>query len=446
MSNTQEHTTSPSPTLPKGLSSKALTSFKVVKDHYGFYRDLYERFEDPVFVPTMNGDAVITKDPELIRQIFAHAPEDYLPFAVGAIEGFLGKRSLLVLKGKEHREERKLLMPSFHGDRMRAYGEAMQHAAKRQLDKIAVGEQFIAQEITTDTSLEVIVRTVFGVLDDSLVEQLQEAINTLVAKTHPATLFFKGLQKEFMGFGPWAKFLKALKVVEEQLYAQIEAREADPSLLGEDILSMLMQSKYEDGQGMTKEHIRDELLTLLVAGHETTGVALAWALYHLHKHPETLEKLRAELEEHADAGPNELARQPYLNAVCHETLRLYPIVPDILRELKAPIQLGRYTVPAGKLVGVAIVAVHHDPELYPEPMKFEPERFIERKFKPWEYMPFGGGHRRCIGAAFASYELAVVLATWLKESRFELLDEVVVAKRRNVTLGPDTGVRMRRCT
>lgn len=139
----------------------------------------------------------------------------------------------------------------------------------------------------------------------------------------------------------------------------------------------------------------------------------------------------------------QLARLPYLSAVCQETLRLFPIVPDVLRVLKAPMQLGEHEVKAGQLVGVAICSIYYDAELYPEPMVFRPERFLERKYKPWEYMPFGGGHRRCIGAAFASFELAIVLATWLKMASFELLDEEVRPKRRNVTLGPETGVRMR---
>lgn len=438
-------TTSPTerPAQPQGPSSKLLVTYQLMQDHYGFYERLYERYEDPVLVPTMHGEALLTHNPELARQIFAHShPEDYLPFAVSQMRPVLGDGSVLLLGGEAHKHERKLLMPPFHGERMRAYGESMRIAARRQLAHIKEGEEFVAQEVTTATSLEVIVRTVFGVVDEAKVIEMMAALDMLVEALHPVVVFFKALQRDVLGLGPWPKFLRAREAVDALIFEQIQARRASDER-GEDILSMMIEARYEDGQPMSDRALRDELVTLLIAGHETTGVALAWALYHLHRSPDRLARQRQELEESKDLELAQLARLPYLSAVCQETLRLFPIVPDVLRVLKAPMQLGDYELKAGQLVGVAICSIHHDAELYPEPMEFRPERFLERKYKPWEYMPFGGGHRRCIGAAFASFELAIVLATWLGEASFELLDTQVKPKRRNVTLGPDTGVRMR---
>lgn len=436
-------TTTSQPAHAQGPSSKLLVTYQIMQDHYKFYEQLYERYEDPVWVPTMHGQALLTHDPELARQIFAHShPEDYLPFAVSQMRPVLGDGSLLLMGGEAHKHERKLLMPPFHGERMRAYGESMRLAASRQLGRIQAGEEFVAQEVTTATSLEVIVRTVFGVVEEAKVIEMMAALEALVEALHPTVLFFKVLQRDVLGLGPWPKFLKAREVVDALIFEQIKARRASDER-GEDILSMMVEARYEDGQPMSDQALRDELVTLLIAGHETTGVALAWALYHLHRDPERLARLRLELEEAKDLELAQLARLPYLSAVCQETLRLFPIVPDVLRVLKAPMKLGEHEVEAGQLVGVAICSVHHDAELYPEPMAFRPERFLERKYKPWEYMPFGGGHRRCIGAAFASFELAIVLATWLNMASFELLDEEVRPKRRNVTLGPETGVRMR---
>jgi cytochrome P450 len=195
---------------------------------------------------------------------------------------------------------------------------------------------------------------------------------------------------------------------------------------------------------MTDDHVRDELVTLVFAGHETTALALSWAMYWLHRDPERMEKLRAELDG-AAGDPEKIATLPFLDAVCSETLRLHPIVPDPLRMCAKPFTLRGWEIPAG--VGVAAISAlaHIDPIVWPEPMKFRPERFLERSYKPWEYLPFGGGARRCIGAAFSVYEMKQVLAVALGENEFELCEERdVVPVRRSVTMGPSSGVRVKR--
>ncbi len=212
---------------------------------------------------------------------------------------------------------------------------------------------------------------------------------------------------------------------------------------GDDIFSLLANAHYEDGSPITPEHLRDQLFTFLFAGHETTAIALAWALYHIHRNPEVLTRLHQELDQAPDDSPATLVSLPYLKAVVQETLRLYPIVTEVLRLLKEPMELGEYRVPAGHAVAAAAVLAHYQPDVYPEPELFKPERFLQRSFSPFEYMPFGGGHRRCVGAAFSTYEMQIVLGTICKRYRMEAVDESVVPVRRNVTMGPSTGINLR---
>jgi cytochrome P450 len=225
---------------------------------------------------------------------------------------------------------------------------------------------------------------------------------------------------------------------------QVVEQRRSPDSQHDDILSMLCGATYEDGEPITREHIYSELMTFLFAGHETTALSLTWAIYHLHRNPGTLKSLRLELDALSELSPAQLAAAPYLKAVVQETLRIHPLVTETLRKLKAPLDLDGYILPPGIAVAPATVLAHHNPVTYPDPEVFRPERFIERSYSPFEYMPFGGGHRRCIGAAFASYEMAIVLGTLIQGYEIELVDShPVVPKRRNVTIGPSTAVPIR---
>jgi len=245
----------------------------------------------------------------------------------------------------------------------------------------------------------------------------------------PIFLFSKATQRAPFGLGPWAAYLRASAESDRLLFEQI-ARTRGHTEGRQDILSLLIDARYEDGAAMTDAHIRDELRTLLIAGHETTSITLAWALYAVHRHPEVKARLLDEVDAvGADPAPEELAKLPYLNAVIDETLRRYPIVDAVFRVLRKPWSFGGYELPAGIAIGA---------------MGFRPERFLEGKPKPHEYLPFGGGSRRCIGAAFSHYESCLALATVLREFDLELLERgEVPVSRRNVTLGPKGGVRMR---
>lgn len=403
---------------------------------------------DPVRLHAINGDFVLTGSPDGARDVFSANPEIYEPFGVEAAAPLVGRRSVFLLDGQEHHRERKLLRPPFYGKRMQRQGELMVQSARRHFAALPEGAEFKAHDVMLDISLEIIARTIFGTRSAEETAGLVGSISDVLDSVHPLMMFSPSLQVAPFGLGPWAKFLRKREALYDRVRELIVKRRAQMSAgeePGDDILTMLLESRYEDGESMSDEALRDELLTLLVAGHETTSVSLAWAMYWLHRNPDALAKLRAELT--AKDAPQDLvarARLPYLTAVCQETLRLRPILSDVLRKLKEPLTVLGVEVPAGWCVAVSIMTVHEDPELYPEPSEFRPERFIERRFSAVEYMPFGGGHRRCIGAPFAMYEMALVLDEVIRSYECELNEPREVRDvRRNITMGPATGVRMR---
>jgi cytochrome P450 len=432
-------------TLPPGSSATLRNTYGFAVRPYETMREMRARYGDPFSASALNGQLVLTAEPELVRELFANRDEELFGvFATDAITPLLGTNSLLTMVGEPHRRERKLLMPSFHGERMRAYGTVMVDAARRAFEDVEPGRPFVAIDRTTEISLEAIVRAVFGVEEQDRVAAWQRAILAVLDAAKPVFMFSKATQRAPFGLGPWGKYLRASAEADRLLHEQI-GRTRPHTEGREDILSLMIDARYEDGGAMTDEHIRDELRTLLLAGHETTAITLAWALYAVHRHPEVKAKLLAEVDELGpDPAPDELARLPYLVAVVDETLRRFPIVDSVFRVLRKPLSFGGWELPPGVAIGAAIVLVHRREDLYPDSGAFLPERFLDGKPRPHEYLPFGGGTRRCIGAAFSHYESCLVLATVLREFELELdePDEVGVA-RRNVTLGPKGGVGMR---
>ncbi len=430
--------------LPPGPKNVLLQTYLYTRDPYGYLARMRDAYGDVYTVSVVNGTVVMAGSPATVAQIFTADPEIFVPFGAEAMLPLVGNHSLFALTGARHRRERKLLMPAFHGDRMRAHGETIRAAALAAAARWTVGEPFTFQDTSQAISLEVIIRVVFGVTEPAQVEAIRQAITGLVDATVPSLLFFPFLQRSLFGMGPWARFQRAKSALSGLLRAEIRERQRRPEQTGDDILSSMLAARHEDGSAMSEDELHDEMLTLLFAGHETTGIALAWAIYWILRNPSCLTRLLAEIDaagEHPE--PEVLARLPYLEAVVQETLRLYPIAPDVPRKLARPLVLGDYTVPAGIGVDVGIALLHTRPDLYPEPDRFNPQRFLDRKFSPFEYMPFGGGARRCLGAAFATYEMKIVLATLLGQYRLELREAGEVRPgRRSVVLGPATGVRV----
>jgi len=403
------------------------------------------RFGDLFTMPTMNGTLVLTLTPEGAKEILAGRESDFVVgFGVEAAAPIIGSNSLLMLSGERHQRERKLLSPTFHGARMRGYAPAMLQSAVDELEGWSPGREIVAHERMQAISLDVILHTVFGVQAPERMAAFREAVRLGVSEVSPGPIFFKFLQREFGGFGPWARFQRRLRHLDDLIYAQIaEARRQDEER--EDVLAKLVGARYEDGTPLSDQAVRDQLLTLLVAGHETTGTTLAWVLYELHRNPEALAKVRDEVVALGpDPDPDALAGLPYLGAVCQETLRMHPILAEFFRTVKESYAFQGYQIPAGITLAASILVIQQNPELFPEPARFRPERFLERRFSPWEFAAFGGGHRHCIGAAFAMSELKIVLATLLSRVELSLgLERPLRTVRRNLTLAPEKGVPMR---
>lgn len=409
----------------------------------------------------------LVADPSAIATIFTTDPSTLDAGRSNEIlRPTVGDFSLLILDGPAHERQRKLLMPPFHGDRMRSYSTDITQITKAALQdlqgSLQPDEAFNTRDLMQRISFQVILQTVFG-LDRNTPGQRErsdrflEAIQALVEfGSSPylfATAFFPQLRRPWGGlWRPWVYFQRLLRSVDQAIYETVsDRRSATHDLESTDILSLLLAARDEDGQPMTDQELRDELITLLIAGHETTATALSWAMYWIHKLPEVREKVLAELAElPADIDGMAVAKLPYLNAVCSEVLRIYPIAMVVTpRIAKAAIKVGDYDCDAGSLVVPCIYLTHRRPDLYPDPTTFRPERFLERQFSPSEYFPFGGNNRRCIGSAFALLEMKLVLATLLRtvlfqNRRFELAGtELVLPTRRGVTIAPKGGVMLR---
>ena len=442
-SNADSSNADASVNLPAGPRGSLLPTLQLIRDPRAALEGWVRQYGDPFLVRAMNGPVVVTGREDLIRVIHGQDPSIYSPFASSTIVPLMGSGSMLILEGEQHRRERRLMMPMFHGDRMKAYGDSMQQIAIERFEAYRSQREIPTLNLMTDISLEIIVRTIFGGSEPSLVTQLIQASRKVVANSSPLLFFSRKTHLSFLGLTPWDRWCGAKQNLHRCLDQVIDkrAQSGDP---GDDILSMLCSATYEDGQPITRQHIYSELMTFLFAGHETTALTLTWAMYHLHRHPTAHSSLIQELDLLDDNSPARLAAAPYLKATVQETLRIHPILTETLRKLNAPLQLGEYHLPAGMAVAPATVLAHYNPVTYDEPERFRPERFIEKSYSPFEYMPFGGGHRRCIGAAFASYEIAIVLGSLLKRFKFELVDSApVVSKRRSVTMGPSTAVPLR---
>ncbi len=357
------------------------------------------------------GDWVVISDPELVKQVFTGDPRVFHAGEGNQIlRPILGDNSVLVLDEKKHIGQRKLLLPPFHGERMQAYGEKMAEIAAREIESWPTGVPYKLRPRMQAITLEIVLETVFGVHGGERMAPLRDALREFLDLTTDPKVLLPILLIGPERINGVPAFRRRVERVDRLLAAEIgERRAAEDLTERDDVLSMLVQARHEDGSPMSDAEIRDELLTLLVAGHETTATALSWAMERLTRHPEKLERLRDEVE----AG-----EEAYLTATIQETLRLRPVIVVVIRKLTEPVELGGYELPAGARVVPSIHLIHRDPQLYPEPDRFLPERFLDDPPGTYTWIPFGGGVRRCLGAAFAQFEMAVVLRELVR--RYEI--------------------------
>ncbi len=365
------------------------------------------RFGDMFTLKIANeGTWVITSDPDTIKQVFTgdsgllHAGE-----ANRILLPVLGPDSVLLLDDAPHLRQRRLLLPAFHGERMQRYGALMADVAAQEIERWPLGEPHPLRPRMQAMTMEIVLRAVFGVSEGPRMDELRRELRGLLdAVTDP----FKGIAMLALGADRITRipaFRRELERVNGPIYAEIAERRTAADLAErDDIMSLLLQATHEDGSPMGDSELRDELLTLLVAGHETTANALSWAVERLCRHPERMERLTEEVRAGEDA---------YLQATIQETLRLRPVISIVLRRLQEPMELGGRLLPAGASIVPSIHLVHRRADIYPEPNEFRPERFIEaeggRAPGTYTWIPFGGGIRRCLGAAFAQFEMEVVL-------------------------------------
>jgi cytochrome P450 len=391
--------------------------------------------------PAPGREIVVTSAPEAVKQVFTGDPALLHAGAANIILGpLLGQRSVLLLDGPEHMRQRKLMLPPFHGERMKLYVKAMEEAAEWHLAGWPHGRAFSVLPSMQAITLDVIMRAVFGVDDqtgrDRLAKPLRRQLDMLSNRFAVLLLMLTAAGGEPGTRGPWARIAGLRREADALIYEQIRMRRNDRrSEQRTDVFSLLLAARDEDGAPLSDEELRDELMTLLVAGHETTATAMAWTLERVIRHPEVLQRLRDEPD------------GDYLDAVIKETLRLRPVVPAVARKLLAPMQFGDWLLPAGVHIAPSIYLLHRRADLYPDPLAFKPERFLTKQPGTYDWIPFGGGIRRCLGASFALMEMKVVLGTIFKSVALEPAPASAGAgestMRRAVTFAPTRGGRIK---
>lgn len=381
---------------------------------------------------------VMLSDPQAVRALYADSEHGLPPGRTLALRPIMGEHSVLLLEDAAHLERRRLMLPPFHGERLRAYESAIEEIALGEIERWPRDSTFALHPRMQAITLEVILRVVFGVNDRGRLDRLRELLPRLLAGTSSVGMSFRVLLARRLGLrDPLEGFADLYGEIDALLLADIAARRAADAdgTTGEDVLSLLLASRFEDGSRMSDRELRDQLVTLLLAGHETTATALAWTFDLLAHHPASLARLRAELRDGGDA---------YLRAVIAESLRLRPVLPLAGRRLASELRAGGITLAPGTDVTPAIWLIHTRADLYPEPFEFRPERFLDGAAPPYAWIPFGGGVRRCLGAAFAELEMRVVIAAVL--GRLELSSAARRPERiarRNITFSPRHGTRVR---
>lgn len=406
-----------------------------------------------VFLARLGPDhnVVFLSDPELTEAVFAGDSELLRTGDInGVFRRIIGPNSILLLDGDEHLRRRRLLLPVFHGESLRRFERAMQQATEAEIDTWPVGRPFSALPRIHRISTEVVMRAIFGIRDEDAPEAVREVLPRFLELCRTPAVFMPVLRRELGGRSAWGKLLNSIRELDEILLDQIRRRrmiedlDARPERFRPrrtsddldsrpDLLSRLVHARDEEGDGLSDAEIRDELITLLVAGHETTSGAIAFALEQLVHHPRVLDRFEVAIAD---------GEERYLDAVVKESLRRRPVLPIVGRKLTARARLGDYVVPEGTVLMPCIYLLHHEPDLYPHPEEFDPERFLDGSAGTYAWIPFGGGIRRCAGAAFATLEIKVVLRTIFGRLSVRSSGSSEAPVRRSVSLAPRRGAEI----
>ena len=433
MAATASGTLPPGPTAPRSIQlyrfmRRPVETMEACRNRYG---DTFT-----LRLPGGAGELVVLSDPASIKLLFGADRGNRLPPGrTLVLEPVMGPRSVLLLEGEEHLRRRRLMLPQFHGERMRAYEEVILDVTEREIGSWPSGRPFRLHPRMQAITLEVILRAVFGVEDPERLDSLRVRLRRILKMTAAPAMQIAGLATRRLGrFGPYRSFQALLDETDALLADEIAERRGDPRLAGrEDVLSLMVAARFDDGSEMSDSELRDQLMTLLLAGHETTATGLAWTFDLLFRAPEAMERVRSE----AEAGEH-----AFIDAVATESRRLRPVVPNVGRELGTDMELGGYHLPAGTEAFPSIYLAHTREDTYPEPYAFRPERFLDGGPETYSWIPFGGGTRRCLGASFAQFEMRIVLREVARRMILRpASDSPERVVRRNVTLSPRGGTK-----
>ncbi len=376
---------------------------------------------------------VMLSDPDEVREVFT-APPDVLHPGEGAriLEPVVGRNSVILLDESSHLEQRKLMLPAFHGEKMQRLSGLMSEVAEREAADWPRDRPVELHPLLQSLTLEVILRAVFGLDPGERMDAIRERLTKILTLGARPLGMLPFMQKELGGRGPWAYFLRLRQETDELLFELIDERRGEDSER-DDVLAMLLAARHEDDSPMSDQELRDELMTLLVAGHETTASELAWAFERLVRAPDVMARLVDEL----DSGDDDA----YLTATIQEALRRRPVLPNAApRLVKQPVTIGGWDYPEGVCLVPNAYLVHHDPSIYPDPYAFRPERFLDEQPGTYTWIPFGGGRRRCLGASFALVEMKIVLRAVLAGNELHSVSPAhELSRRRAITLSPRGG-------
>lgn len=430
---------------PKPQHPVAWSTVRWLREPYPYLDELQARFGDTFVLPLLGMEAVVFSNPEDVKEIFADGGDDLEAGRFNRVLApLLGHGSVLMADGASHRRKRKLLLAPFRGERMQAYGRVMLDVTDDAIDAMPHGKPFAFHAPMQDVTLRVIIQTIFGFEGAKLEEMVIRSKHVLdLGSWSPLLLPF--MQVDLGPMSPYGRFLRAVERSDRLVYDEIARRRHDGTR-GPDILSLLLDARDDAGEQMNAEELRDELATLLVAGHETTATGLTWAMRWLLEEPTRVAELREAMARLGpDPTPEAIASSDLLDATAREALRLVPVIPIVGRVLQKDQRVGRYDLKKDTIVSCSIYLAHRRPEAYPNATRFDPTRFLGKKLSAQEFFPFGGGVRRCIGMSFALYEMKMVLARVIARTDLELEGGKPVGmgmERRSITITPSDGLRV----
>jgi len=438
--------------LPTGPSSSAWRQlFRFAGDPLGLLDECHRHYGDAFTLHIAgHGQFVMLSDPQAVREIFQADPDILHSGEANTLfTATVGRSSVLVLDGAPHLRQRRILVPPLKGERMRVFFDAMRLETLEAVRSWATGTPFPTLPAMRRVTLRVILRTGLGLLPGSELDRFERKIEAFLSngRQRYALVLMTIVPIERLAGSRWVPLFRQLSDLDDDIFALISARRrGDRNVTGQNVLDDLLDAKYEDGTPLVDREVRDALITILIAGHETTALALSWALAEIAQHPDVVDRLSDELIRVTGGGPPAAEHLPaleYLDGSVRESLRLRPVVPFVVRKTMQPISIAGREYPAGVVLCPCSYLVHQREDLYPAAGEFRPERFLERKYGPHEWFPFGGGNRICLGMPFALYEMKVLIATLLSQVRpTRAKDACSKARRYGIVLGPDDGGRI----